>query len=182
MTIPSGTALITGATAGIGAEFARQLAARGHDLVLVARDRARLDALADQLTHTHAVRVEVLVADLLDEAQRAGVEARIAGAASVQSARVPERAVSPIEILVNNAGFGLDTDFDLSTLDDEQRMLDILVTVPMRLSHVALRAMATRRSGAILNVTSIAAYVPLGTYSAAKAWLHTFSRWANAYY
>jgi len=170
MTIPLGAALITGATAGIGAEFARQLAARGHDLVLVARDRERLDALATELTSEHAVRVEVLAADLLVETQRATVEERIAS------------ADNPVEVLVNNAGFGLHTDFDLSPIDGEQRLLDILVTVPMRLTHVALGAMVGRRRGAIINVTSIAAYAPLGSYSAAKAWLQNFSRWANAYY
>jgi len=175
MTIPSGTALITGATAGIGAEFARQLAARGHDLVLVARDRERLDALAAELRATHAVQVEVLAADLLDAGQRATVEARMGGDGDPSGA-------GSIGVLVNNAGFGLHTDFDLSAIDAEQRLLDILVTVPMRLSHVALGAMVARHSGAIVNVTSIAAYAPLGSYSAAKAWLQNFSRWANAYY
>ncbi len=170
MTIPRGTALITGATAGIGAEFAHQLAARGNDLVLVARDRERLDALATELTTNHGVHVEVLVADLLADSGRSAAEARVANV---------ER---PIDVLVNNAGFGLNTDFDLSSVDDEQRLLDILVTVPMRLSHAALGPMVERHRGAIINVTSIAAYAPLGSYSAAKAWLQYFSRWANAFY
>ncbi len=143
--------------------------------MLVARDRERLDALAGELESAHAVRVEVLAADLLDDTQRATVEARIASAG-------PGDSVSPIEVLINNAGFGLHTDFDLTSIDDEQRLFDILATVPMQLSHVALRAMIGRGRGAIINVTSIAAYAPLGSYSASKAWLQNFSRWANAYY
>ncbi len=184
MTVSMGTALVTGATAGIGAEFCRQLAARGHDLVLVARNEERLNDLASELSSTFGVTVEVLVVDLLDPTQTERVEQRIAD---------PDRAIS---VLVNNAGFGLNLDFDESTVDDEQRLLDILVTVPMRLSHAAIGAMLARgtgtgtgtgtitrtRTGTIINVTSIAAFAPLGSYSAAKAWLQYFSRWANAYY
>jgi len=169
MAILPGTALITGATAGIGAEFSRQLAQRGHDLVLVARDATRLNSLAEQL-RAHGVAVEVLPADL----------ASVEGAESV-AARIADRA-RPIEILVNNAGFGLHTDFDLSPVDDELRLLDVLVTAPLRLSHSALRAMVARGHGTIVNVTSIAAYAPLGPYSSAKSWLHFFTRWANAFY
>ncbi len=180
MTLSLGTALVTGATAGIGAEFCRQLAARGHDLVLVARDEERLETLARELSSQFGVAVEVLVADLLDAGQAARVEKRVAD---------PDRAIS---VLVNNAGFGLHLDFDESTVEDEQRLLDILVTVPMRLSHAAIGAMLARGTGAgtgritgtgtIINVTSIAAFAPLGSYSSAKVWLQYFSRWANAYY
>jgi len=166
----AGVALVTGASAGIGAEFARQLAARGHDLVLVARDAARLDGLAVKFRERYGVTVEVLAADLLEPSGLARVEDRIAA------------ADRPVEVLVNNAGFGLHTDFDLNPVDDELRLLELLVTVPMRLAHAALPRMIVRRSGTIINVSSIAAYAPLTTYSAAKAWLHTFSRWANAYY
>lgn len=169
MAILPGTALITGATAGIGAEFSRQLAERGHDLVLVARDATRLNSLAEQL-RAHGVAVEVLPADLASVEGAEGVAARIADRAR------------PIEILVNNAGFGLHTDFDLSPVDDELRLLDVLVTAPLRLSHSALRAMVARGHGTIVNVTSIAAYAPLGPYSSAKSWLHFFTRWANAFY
>jgi len=169
MAIGRGTALITGATAGIGAEFSRQLAARGHDLVLVARDAARLESLAGQL-RALGVEVEVLPADL---AETTGVERVVA--------RVSD-AGSPIEIVVNNAGFGLHTDFDLSPVENELRMLEVLVTAPLRLSHAALTAMIPRGHGTVINVTSIAAYAPLGPYSSAKSWLHFFTRWANAFY
>jgi len=166
----AGVALITGSSAGIGAEFARQLAGRGHDLVLVARDAARLESLAVELRELHGVAVEVLAADLLEPSALARVEERIAA------------SDRPITVLVNNAGFGLHNAFDLNPIDDEVRLLELLVTVPMRLAHAALRQMVVQRGGTIINVSSIAAYAPLTTYSAAKAWLHTFSRWANAYY
>lgn len=166
----AGVALVTGASAGIGAEFARQLAARGHDLVLVARDAARLEGLAVEFREHHGVTVEVLAADLLEPSGLARVEDRIAA------------SDRPIEVLVNNAGFGLHDDFDLNPIEDELKLLELLVTVPMRLAHAALPRMIVGRSGTIINVSSIAAYAPLTTYSAAKAWLHTFSRWANAYY
>jgi len=169
MAILPGTALITGATAGIGAEFSRQLAARGHDLVLVARDATRLNSLAVHL-RTLGVAVEVLPADLADAAGAERVAARLA-----DSSR-------PVEVVVNNAGFGLHTDFDLSPVEDELRLLEVLVTAPLRLSHAALRAMVSRGHGTIINVTSIAAYAPLGPYSSAKSWLHFFTRWANAFY
>src|ERR687891_331224 len=92
---PAGTALVTGATAGIGLEFARQLAARGHDLVLVARDPGRLDSVANELQATYGVGAEVLTADLTDRAQLVTIEERVAS------------ADRPVEVLVNNAGFGL---------------------------------------------------------------------------
>jgi short-subunit dehydrogenase len=159
-------ALITGASAGLGAEFARQLAARGYDLVLVARDRERLDELARSLP----VRVEVIAADLLDAASRALVEARAAATAD------------PVDFLVNNAGYGLPKEFDENTVDQEARQLELLAVVPLRLAHAALSQMLPRRTGRILTVASVAGFAGLGTYSAAKAWPITFSRWANAYY
>lgn len=166
----TGRALITGATAGIGAEFARQLAARGSDLVLVARDEARLARSAAELRAVHRVDVEVLSADLSLRPDVERVAARL---------RDPGR---PVDLLVNNAGYGLRGAFDENDLDDEQRLLDVLVTAPMRLSHAALEAMLPRRSGTILNVASVAAYTPRGTYGAAKAWVLSFSRWANLAY
>lgn len=163
-------ALVTGATAGIGAEFAIQLAARGDDLVLVARDEQRLRELAGRLTADHGVMVEVLVADLLDEGQLRAVEERVAS------------ADRPIDLLVNNAGFGVPTEFDESSLEDELRQFDILARVPLVLSHAALRQMLPRHTGRIVTVSSTAGFAALSTYSAAKSWSLVFSRWANAYY
>ena len=164
------SALITGATAGIGLEFARQLAQRGHDLVLVARDEPRLAAVADELRAAYAVEVETLVADLVVPAQCARVEARLADRGR------------PVDLLVNNAGFGLKKRFADNSVDDEQAMLDVLVTAVLRLSHAALGPMAERGRGGIINVSSIAAFLPRGTYSAAKAWVNSFSEWAHNEY
>lgn len=165
-----GIALVTGATAGIGAEFARQLADRHYDLVLVARDQPRLESNAATLIASYGVAVEILQADLLTVAGRAAVEERVAA------------TTAPIDLLVNNAGFGLRKPFDENTIDDEQRLLDILVTVPMRLTHAALGQMLPRASGTIVNIASVAGFSPRGSYGAAKAWVISFSRWANIHY
>lgn len=164
------SALVTGATAGIGLEFARQLAARGHGLVLVARDEARLTSVAEELRSTYDVEVEVLGADLGDPAQCATVEARLAD------------RDRPIELLVNNAGFGLKERFLDNDIDAEQGLLDVLVTAVLRLSHAALGPMAERGRGGVINVSSVAAFLPRGTYSAAKAWVNSFSEWAHNEY
>ena len=144
----SETALVTGPTAGIGHSFAQQLAARGYDLVLVARDEERLEKTAAELRAAHGVEVEVLAADLTDRADLARVEARLADAAR------------PVDLLVNNAGFGLKGRFLDNSVDAETAMLDVLVTAVLRLSHVALRAMAERGHGGIINVSSVAAFLP----------------------
>jgi short-subunit dehydrogenase len=160
------TALVTGATAGIGLEFARQLAARGHDLALVARDTDRLASVANELRATYGVGAEVLTADLTDRSQLSAVEERLAS------------ADRPVELLVNNAGFGLKRRFLDNDVDQEQAMLDVLVVAVMRLSHAALGAMAGRGSGGIINVSSVAAFLPRGTYAAAKAYVNSFGIWA----
>lgn len=165
-----GTALITGPTAGIGRAFADALASRGHDLVLVARDKGRLDELAERLRTEHSVDVEVIAADLADRAALAVVEARLAD---------PGR---PVSLLVNNAGFGHKRPFVENTVDDEQEMLDVLVTAVMRLSHAAAAAMLSRGDGAIINVASVAAFLPRGTYSAAKAYVVSFTQWLDVTY
>jgi short-subunit dehydrogenase len=163
-------ALVTGATAGLGAAFARELAASGHNLVLVARDEERLRASASELTAAHGVAVEVLRADLVEPNDLAEVVARVAS------------STDPIDVLVNNAGFGLRDPFEKNSLADEQRMIDLLVTAPMHLTHAALQQMLPRRSGTIVNVASVAAFAPRGTYGAAKAWVVSFSRSANVEY
>ncbi|MGI9196867.1 MAG: SDR family NAD(P)-dependent oxidoreductase [Candidatus Nanopelagicales bacterium] len=157
-----GTAVITGGTAGIGLQFARTLASRGHDICLVARDEARLEQVAAEL-RGFRVEVETLVADLSDRAQLARVEERVAD---------PRR---PVEILVNNAGFGVPQRFAGGDRETEQALLDVLVTAVMRLTHAALPGMIDRGTGAILNVSSVAGWITGGTYSAAKAWVTVFS-------
>lgn len=156
-------ALITGPTAGLGLAFAHQLAARGCDLVLVARDVNRLEALREELQRTCRVQIECLPADLADRAQLAVVEARVADS---------ER---PVDILVNNAGFGLREGFTRSSIEQEQQMLDVLVTAVMRLCHAAAPVMIVRGSGTIINVSSVASWLTGGSYSAAKAWCTVFS-------
>jgi short-subunit dehydrogenase len=165
-----GTAVITGPTAGIGRAFADALAGRGHDIVLVARSRERLDELAGDLRRRHGVEVEVLPADLADRDELAHVEARVAD---------PSR---PVSMLVNNAGFGHKQPFTENSVEDEQEMLDVLVTAVMRLSHAAIGPMLERGDGAIVNVSSVAAFLPRGTYSAAKAYVVSFSEWLDLTY
>jgi short-subunit dehydrogenase len=164
------TALVTGATAGIGHEFAVQLAARGDDLVLVARDESRLTRVADELRTAYGVAVEVLPADLGDPAQLARVEERVADR---------DRRV---DLLVNNAGFGLKHRFLDNDIGLEHGMLDVLVTAVLRLTHAALGPMTERGHGQVVNVSSVAAFLPRGTYSAAKAWVNSFSAWAHQEY
>lgn len=164
------TALVTGATAGIGLAFARQLAARGSDLVLVARNAERLGRVAEELRAAYGVTVEVLPADLVDRAQLAVVEERLADRGR------------PVDLLVNNAGFGLKRRFLDNTADEETAMTDVLVIAPLRLAHAALGAQVERGHGGVINVGSVASYLPRGTYSAAKAWINSFTEWAHHEY
>ena len=159
-------ALVTGPTAGIGHEFAVQLARRGYDLVLVARSEGRLKEVADELAQYGATS-EVLVADLTRREDMQRVEARIK---------------QGVDLLVNNAGFGHKHPFLENSVDDEVAMLDVLVTAVLRLSHAALSTMVERGEGGVINVSSIAGELPRGTYSAAKAYVTRFSEWADLTY
>ncbi|GAA1683732.1 SDR family oxidoreductase [Nonomuraea maheshkhaliensis] len=154
------TALITGATAGIGAAFARRLAADAYSLVLVARDELRLAQAADQLKLRYGVNVEVLPADLATDEGLAKVESRLRGG---------------VDLLVNNAGFGNAGHFPHVPVEDEVRMLKVHCEAVLRLTLAALPGMKERDRGAIVNVASVAAFFTRGTYSASKAWVVNFS-------
>lgn len=163
------TALITGASAGIGREYAEQLARRGAHLVLVARDKSALDELATSLRDRYKVEVEVLAADLLKKRNLDKVVQRVGD------------HTDPIDLLINNAGFGLDLDFASNDIEAEVDHLHLHVEVPMRLMHAALDVMRIR-GGRIINVASVAGFIPRSTYGACKGWLISFSRWANTAY
>ncbi len=155
------TALITGATSGIGKAYAQELAARGMNLVIVARNLERLEALAGQLNLDFGIEVEVLPADLSLRHDTDEVACRAAG--------------EDIDLVINNAGFGLKQEFIGGDLVAEQQLLDVLVTAVMRITHAALPGMVARNQGGIINVSSMAGWLASGTYSAAKSWVTTFS-------
>ncbi len=154
-------ALVTGATAGIGESFTRLLAGAGYDLVLVARDEARLRERAVGLKEKFGAESTVLVADLATESGCAKVEDFI--------------RTNEIEVLINNAGFGINKAFTVSNLEKEEEVLKVLVRTPMRLMHVVLPGMKDRNSGVVINVSSVASFIAGGAYSAAKAYLTVMS-------
>jgi len=158
------TALITGSTAGIGAAFARRLAADGHDLVLVARDTKRLREQATELHDRHGIEAEVLTADLATDD---GIEA--------VAARLGERR-NPVDLLINNAGFGNKGRFLDVSMADELTMLKVHCEAVLRLTAAATEAMRERGRGGVVNVASVAAFVPRGTYGASKAWVVQFTQ------
>ncbi|NJQ00748.1 SDR family NAD(P)-dependent oxidoreductase [Streptomyces zingiberis] len=160
------TALITGATAGIGGAFAHRLAADGHNLVLVARDEKRLREQATELHDRHGVEVEVMRADLASDK---GIEA--------VAARLEERT-HPVDLLVNNAGFGNKGAFLDVPVEDELRMLKVHCEAVLRLTHRAVTGMRDRGRGGVINVASVAAFVPRGTYGASKSWVVQFTQGA----
>lgn len=159
------TALVTGASSGLGECFARQLAAAGNDLVVVARNVAALERLASELQGVHGTSTEVLPADLADRSQLQAVVERITGGA-------------PIDTVVNNAGFGFYGPVTAHEPEQELGMVDVDVAAVVALTHAALSAMVPRQSGSILNVSSVAAFAatPDGaTYAAAKAFVLMFT-------
>ena len=139
-------------------------------MVLVARNRAGLEQTAADLEQRYGTRAEVLPADLTDDAGVAAVVGRLTDAAR------------PVGILVNNAGSGLLRDFERSSIAEEKQQLKLHCEAALELSHAALPGLLEQGSGRIINVSSIAAFLPRGTYAAAKAWLLVFSRWANLAY
>lgn len=165
---PRRRALVTGASAGIGAEFARQLAARGCDLVLTARREDRLHELAAELRAQHGIDVQVIADDLADPA----APTRIVAAAT--------RDGRAIDILVNNAGYGVPGRYDKVDWTTHAQFMQVLVTAPLHLCHLALPAMRERGYGRIINVASLAGLVPATPgntlYGPAKAFLMRVSQ------
>jgi short-subunit dehydrogenase len=160
------TALITGASSGIGAIYARRLAARGHDLVLVARATDRLEALAAELRQAHGVTIEVITADLVDAGQLETVCERL-------------RSDPPIDILVNNAGAGLISEFAKADPAAMERLLRLNVTAPTLLASAAVGGMISRGAGAIINIASVLALLPeysAGIYAGTKSYMLTLSQ------
>lgn len=161
-----GTALITGASSGIGAIYADRLAARGHDLILVARSRERLNALAQDLSSRHARAVEVFPADLNDPVALRSVENKLKRDAS-------------ITVLVNNAGIGTHTPLLDSDVDEMTRMIDLNIGALTRLSYAAAPGFVARGRGALINIGSVVAIAPEalnGVYGASKAFVLAFSQ------
>ena len=150
-------ALVTGATAGIGESFSRLLAELGFNLVLVARDLPRLNERAAALEENFKVQTKVIAADLATDAGCKLIEDFI--------------ATNEVEVLINNAGFGINKSFLVSDIAAEQQMFDVLVRTPMRLMHIILPGMKERNSGTVINVSSVAAWIAGGTYSASKSYL-----------
>ncbi|PSJ38454.1 SDR family NAD(P)-dependent oxidoreductase [Allosphingosinicella deserti] len=161
-----GTALITGASTGIGATYADRLARRGYDLILVARDEARLDALAERLRSEAGRTIDVLPADLTDPVQRTRIEQRI-------------DSDPALTLLVNNAGMSLEGTLATSPAETLVRLVALNVTAPTLLAAAAARAFVSRKAGAIINLSSVLALAPEmfdGTYSATKAFILTLSQ------
>ncbi len=158
------SALITGGTSGIGLAFATLLAARGHDLVLVARDQDRLDATASDLAQRYQVTVETIAADL---AVRADLDPIIERLGDIEH---------PVDVLVNNAGFGLNAKLLAVDTEIQEKAMAVMCTAVLILSGAAGRAMASRGKGTIINVASVAAWIVKGNYSAIKRWVITYTQ------
>ncbi len=161
-------ALVTGASSGIGAAFCRELARTGNNLVVVSRSESALEELAIGLRAEFGVTIEVLPADLADRDQLERVAERI------RLGQGSERG-SAIDLVVNNAGFGIGRAFLKADLAEEELALDVMCRAVLVLSHAAGRAMRHRGHGGIINVSSVAGFVQLGSYSAIKAWVTSFT-------
>lgn len=157
------TVLVTGASSGLGLEYCRQLAAKGHDVVMVARRKQVLEEHAAQLRQQYGVKTQVMAVDLADRKQLETVAQRL---------RDPRR---PISLLVNNAGFAPGQVFSEGDLAREEKALDVMVRAVLVLSHAAATSMRKRGRGGILNVSSVAAGTAMGTYAAHKTWVNIFT-------
>jgi uncharacterized protein len=158
------TALITGGTSGIGAAFARTLAARGDDLVLVARNADRLSEMATDLKERYAISVETITADLAVRDDVIGVAERLTS------------AEQPIDMLINNAGFGVRTKLTDPDTTPHEHAIDVMIRAILILSAAAGRTMRQRGAGTIINVSSTAGFVTMGVYSAIKAWVTSYTQ------
>ena len=159
-------ALVTGASSGIGESFARLLAQRGYDVVLVARRADRLEAIAERVAREHGAGAEVLVADLETDEGVGTVEARLSD------------VTRPVELLVNNAGFATSGRFHEMPVAGEEAEIRLNVIALVRLTHAALTGMVERGHGGVINVSSVAAYQPTpnsATYCSTKAFVSSFT-------
>jgi uncharacterized protein len=156
-------ALVTGTTSGIGKSFCELLAAEGYNLVLVSRDLVRMKTQAQLLKAASNIEVELLQADLSDIEHIKNVATRLSDTSK------------PIEVLVNNAGFGINSDFSTSKIELQSDLVNCMVISPMRLTHAAINSMEKFNKGYIINVSSVAAYMAGSTYCAAKSWLTVFT-------
>jgi short-subunit dehydrogenase len=165
-----GTALVTGASSGIGAIYAERLAARGFDLLLVARDKERLENTATQLRDAHGIQVEVLKADLTQKDDVLKLEQRL-------------RSDSSISLLVNNAGVAADGLLANADMDQLERLIQLNVTTVTRLASAAAASFAKAGRGTIINIASVVALFPErfnATYSASKAYVLSLTQSLHA--
>jgi uncharacterized protein len=157
-------ALVTGTTSGIGKSFCTLLATEGYNLVLVSRNLPRMESQARSLETAYKISVEIIQADLADVSQVETVATRCADTAR------------PIEVLVNNAGFGINSDFSTSLIGSQLDLINCMVTTPMRLTHAVIAPMETLKKGLIINVSSVAGFMAGSTYCSAKSWLNVFTQ------
>lgn len=161
----SNIALITGATSGIGAAFARKLANQNYDLILTGRREEKINSLAEELRNQYKVKVEVIIAELSDDATVNALVTKI-------------KNLDNLEILINNAGFGVGGKFFQEDITPYEKMISVHVTATMKLTHAALPKMLAQKKGVIINVSSIVGFFPWMrsiVYAATKAFINLFT-------
>jgi short-subunit dehydrogenase len=161
-------ALVTGASAGIGLEFVHQLSKKGYDVILVSRNKNKLEEIAKDVVNKYGIKTEILTADL-------GTEQGIKQTCDFI-------LQNDVEFVVNSAGLGINKPFHATDLAEEVNLLNVLVKAPLEISHAAINQMMKKNKGFIVNVGSVAAWTTSGTYSAAKVWLTSFSESLNTNY